>query len=511
MAEDYLSAQKVQQLTELAGRAKVTFPYDAADYPVIERIHNVPWEDWQLELESPDEEYPGAILILQQKLAEDDQEAKVYRRWETLPGPHIPFTRYDDNLGPIQGQRRAVLSAGQTASLTATGKITYEARDTSALVAWEVQEGWSNGTGSSGNPLYPINYTSSHDPERGVVDQTSQIVAGASGLHGSITFDSGTGIFTEIAYQPFNEFLDKKVISIFTLPAEILTRDVRDDEKGPVQATTQLVAANGSEVGSSAVSGGIVTDISYEPINDLVLRKRTETFAVPCPIQTRYETEEETGRLVAITTQIIATPLTSTGYGYGALGVVTAFRPITSVYGRKVITTFNGGSSEIITIERTKISPYRYPPLVFGIDGGSSGLVVAQDGTTRLVLNWLRRGGRVSNVPTTTVATYGAKDSLTLPTGYFDPVLSNLIYNGVFVNVSETGVLNDTFSFFVTTDSDNPKWNSVTETVGFTASALSATGYMALVNTGSIQIVAAEKEDWKYGLWRMVVTKVPIR
>jgi hypothetical protein len=106
---------------------------------------------------------PATALLVSEEAQQfpDDSEFKglylnVVRVYETLPGPYIPFTHYDQNLGPIQGRRRAVLNTGQVTTLGATSKKTYEGRDGSSIVSWEIEENWSDGTGSAGNPAYPI-------------------------------------------------------------------------------------------------------------------------------------------------------------------------------------------------------------------------------------------------------------------------------------------------------------------------------------------------------------------
>jgi hypothetical protein len=153
---------------------------------------------------------------------------KVVRTYMVLPGAWIPFSRYDQLLGPIQGRRRAVANTSQTASLTSTVKTTYEGRDGSSVVLWEIEETNSDGTGGGSNPAFPIT----------------------------------------------NE-------------------DDYDEVKGAFQRASQLVVATGSEVGSLAESGGTVTYIHYEPYNQFLLRKVTETWTVPGPTITvsRYEPE----------------------------------------------------------------------------------------------------------------------------------------------------------------------------------------------------------------------------
>lgn len=165
------------------------------------------------------------VLVKEYSQPAEDQLAgaflRVTRIYETLPGPWIPFTRYDDDLGPIQGKRRAVLNTGQTPSLTATGKTTYEARDGSSIVSWEIVEAWSDGTGIPGtggsplNPAYPVGVTDGYDPERGPVEITTQIVL-ATGTEVGSLLKSGNTI-TETKYGPFNEFLLKRSVEVWSL------------------------------------------------------------------------------------------------------------------------------------------------------------------------------------------------------------------------------------------------------------------------------------------------------
>ena len=105
---------------------------------------------------------PTTALLVSEEAQQfpDDSEffglyLNVVRVYETLPGPDIPFTRYDENLGPIQGKKRAVLNTNQVTTLGATSKKTYEGRDGSSIVSWEIEEDWSDGTGGAGNPAYP--------------------------------------------------------------------------------------------------------------------------------------------------------------------------------------------------------------------------------------------------------------------------------------------------------------------------------------------------------------------
>lgn len=232
-------------------------------------------------LGSADPAFPGFILVDHRNVALGDQVIEslfvgVQRFYEQLPGPWIPFTRYDDDLGPIQGRRRAVVNTGQQATLTATGKTSYEARDGSAYVSWEAEETWSNGSGGAGNPAYPLGTRDYYDDELGPVQEVSQLVAATGSEVGTASSTHAT------SFTPFNEFLLKRVHKTWSMPGPVSTRDFYDEERGAVQETRQVIAATGSEVGG--VTGGSVhTTTVFEPINTYLVRRIVRTFALPGP------------------------------------------------------------------------------------------------------------------------------------------------------------------------------------------------------------------------------------
>lgn len=138
----------------------------------------------------------------------------VRRTYETLPGPWLPFTRYDDNLGPIQGQRRAVVNTGQVSTLTSTLKTTYEARDGSSYVSWEIQEAF--GAGVSGFSAYPILTGASRtvDVRNRTVDTSSTIVT-----HGTGPDVSSLNISSTVKDRN-EQIADKTTVSIASLPPD---------------------------------------------------------------------------------------------------------------------------------------------------------------------------------------------------------------------------------------------------------------------------------------------------
>lgn len=139
------------------GKPAVNYPFDDIAYPQVVESHDKRQNQSLpafLSQHNRSDLYPSCLLTKIEGPAGDNQNINVTFTWETLPGPWIPFTRYDDELGPIQGRRRNVVNTGQVASLTATVKTTYEARDLSDIVSWQIEEAF--GAGVPGFTNYPI-------------------------------------------------------------------------------------------------------------------------------------------------------------------------------------------------------------------------------------------------------------------------------------------------------------------------------------------------------------------
>lgn len=182
----------------------------------------------------------------------------VTRLYMTLPGPWIPFTRYDDNRGPIQGQRRLVVYTGQVASLTSTIKTSYEAWEGSSFVAWEIQEIF--GAGVSGFIAYPVlgSATLSVDV-RGRLISTSvtTVAAGTSPDTGPLVISSRVEAINEVIST-------KTTVSIASLPADevyafwdwvnlplcirSITHTVTCNDSGSLKVITNYDSAAGSAV-----------------------------------------------------------------------------------------------------------------------------------------------------------------------------------------------------------------------------------------------------------------------
>jgi hypothetical protein len=186
----------------------------------------------------PDKRYPNHVFTGAQPISGDQRVRHV---WEILPSPWVPFTRYDDDLGPIQGRRRSVKNNGQVASLTAETRTTYEAREGSAIVYTELEEAWSVKTDEDGNSLFPIRDRDFYDPSRGPVQERRQLFVPTGEEEASL--ENVNGIITQTSYEPYNEFLSFKVVQTYKVSGPQLIGKATNNEGQLTTVTTQRKGA----------------------------------------------------------------------------------------------------------------------------------------------------------------------------------------------------------------------------------------------------------------------------
>lgn len=228
-----------------------------------------------------------SLLVAQQiiRMAESPLDSLYFlsrRTYMTLPGPWIPFTRYDDDLGPIQGRRRTVLAGTYAGgsftpdpdlvpALTATSKTTYEARDGNQNISWQIEENYSSGAGTGSNPAFPIGRTDFYDDERGAVHQVRQISSNLSAV-GSQAVSGGT--VTEIRYDPYNEFLRRKITETWAIPGPTRTEYGFNERFGiPTIRRKTKVAFSGLSlpaIGSTITGDYRVTGRAYLPDSEFL-------------------------------------------------------------------------------------------------------------------------------------------------------------------------------------------------------------------------------------------------
>jgi hypothetical protein len=209
--------------------------------------------------------YPNHVFTGAQPSAGDQIVTHIY---EILPAPWVPFTRYDDDLGPVQGRRRAVKNEGQQADLAADKKVSYEGRDGSAIVLNEIEETWSIKTDEDGNSLFPIRDRDFYDASRGPVQERRQLFVPTGEEEGSL--ENINGVITQTSYEPYNEFLSVKIVQTYKVDGPQLIGKATNEEGQLVTITTQRKAALGY-VPPNPTSTKIV-EVSREDAESLVER-----------------------------------------------------------------------------------------------------------------------------------------------------------------------------------------------------------------------------------------------
>lgn len=244
--------------------------------------------------------YPNHVFTGAQPTNSDERVQWVY---EILPAPWVPFTRYDDDLGPIQGRRRFVKNEGQVASLTANTRTTYEARDGSAIVYTEIEESWSTSTDDDGNSLFPVKDRDTYDNRFGAIKERRQLFVPTGDERASLEYQDPT--ITQITYEPYNEYLSFKITTSYNLSGPIRREDIYDPVRGPVQRISQVIYDSGNLEGSLVRQDGTVTQTSYQPVNNLVVDRVVETYSSSGPIMQGRMIDSD-GNIATLSRQVVA-------------------------------------------------------------------------------------------------------------------------------------------------------------------------------------------------------------
>ena len=188
----------------------------------------------------PDKRYPNHVFTGAQPISGDQRVRHV---WEILPSPWVPFTRYDDDLGPVQGRRRSVKNEGQVAIRQADKQVTYEAREGSAIVYTELEETWSIATDEDGNSLFPIKNRDFYDASRGPIRERRQLLVPTGNEVASL--ENINGVITQTSYEPYNDFLSVKIVQTYVLSGPLLIGKATDNDGQLVTVKTQRKRADG--------------------------------------------------------------------------------------------------------------------------------------------------------------------------------------------------------------------------------------------------------------------------
>jgi hypothetical protein len=236
--------------------------------------------------------YPNHVFTGAQNGNSDERVVWVY---EILPAPWIPFTRYDDELGPIQGRRRFVKNTGQKATLTSSTKISYEAREGSSIVSVESEETWNASVDDYGDSVFPVKTQNSYDDRLGALKETKQLFPITGTEEASIVYNAPT--ITETSFTPYSQYLVYKIVRAYNLDGPVRREDIYDEVRGPVQRLSQTTYDIGYLTGSLTGDVNGITQTVYQPINTLVVDKIVESYALPGPIRQESAYDDRRGAL----------------------------------------------------------------------------------------------------------------------------------------------------------------------------------------------------------------------
>lgn len=271
----------IDKLRKLDGDAYVTHPDSVLGIRRVERVFRVLRGTDEKVYLTNDPQYTDTVLVEQHTVGGDQQYVEIYQAYENLPSSWVPFTRYDEQLGPIQGRMRAVVNTGQVATLGPTSKATYQGRNGSALVLIETQENWSDGSGDNGNEPYPISTTDDYEKERGPIQIVSQVVVATGNEAGSLTVISG--VATYVHYEPvagYAPFLLRKIVETWAVPAIALPSETVNED-GTTTVTTKQLALAAAIVEGETIGGGFWTKISSEAYSETIRWKVTAVRPLP--------------------------------------------------------------------------------------------------------------------------------------------------------------------------------------------------------------------------------------
>ena len=221
---------------------------------------------------------------------------------------------------------------------------------------------------------------------------------------------------------------------------------------------------------------------------------------LPGPATIRYEIDGETQTDVSVTKQMVAKP--SAPYTQVA-GSDIIYQPISSVHGWKITSTLLDFAS--ITVTKTDTMQIHYPSVVTG--SPTMDAFSGNDGAVIVNLNWPIVAGSSRQAIATTTFTYAGSQTAATVNAYFTPETKDLIFSGLFYNVSLRGVaVNGTVTVpNFNTASNNPKWGYI-GAVG--PSWTGTSGASAFLSAVSGIVHSCDIVRWKYHLLRKAVTTV---
>ena len=530
------------QARDVYGKPGVSYENDDADYPKIVEHRTGRQGEALKEYLTPHPKYTTALLTIQQSSPGDNTDINITEVYETLPGPWIPSREYDTELGPVQVRRRLVVYTGQAASLSGTLSISYQARDVSNLVAWEIEKVYSTGAGTADNPAFPIGVVDFYDDDKGAVQQVTQLVTATGSEVGTI---AGTSTITQTTYQPINAYVLRKTIETWGLPGPMVTTQRIGQRGEAVTQTTQLVQAGtpptadallviesavqadnevqskkivesvashptitsksypGSVKGALATTtkqkvapdasvpapgasygGGIVIESSLAGISGT--KSEQEITIIPAwPVIYDWLWEEEVKTWIQVKTEIIPKVIDTPRPTNPAAGTEIDYRGIDDAWTAKITKTLVNASgvalstfSSLNYVEMRQIK-YDFPAILVGAVSIGSLSKLDADQLFYVTANIIERRNSLTNAKIST-SFYASYDAAyaAMPAATVIEPLATA-YNGPLLKFNFGSVLCDAQVITATTGTENPKWGFVGDNYTIVDSVPSSTDYLA--------------------------------
>jgi hypothetical protein len=364
-----------------------------------------------------------------------------------------------------------------------------KAHPKSVLVLWEIVESRP----APGNTASFEELREAGDPV--IVERTLQV---ASGFTASEAVS--TGVFTRTFSQlhPESQVVLWQMQETRSVPSRSTVTKERDTDGAEVTVTRLLAATPVTT--SDAISSNVWTRVTQERYAESeaaawqVTRARAVN-ASHAPTLTTYESDPETHDPVTIAKTLVdATTATSVN----TANQETEYQAVNAVVSLKIVRTINGGSNPT-GYTTYKVGEYSFPRRLYGLSYNG---IVDNYGNAYISYNPNANAAQRPKCVFKVVISFPGSFTPTVAS-YRSFILQAINYNGLFLNVHEGDVINDSLSVTYTTASDNPRWTSVTDSFSFSASSpISATGYNAL--KGTYLLVSAEFVPWgKFNQYRL--------
>lgn len=327
----------IDALRKLRGDAYVTHPDSVLGVRRVERVFTVPRGTDEKNYLIADGQYADTVLVEQHTVGGDQQYVEIYQAYENLPSSWVPFTRYDDNLGPIQGKMRAVVNTGQVSVLGPTSKSTYQGRNGSALVLIETQENWTDGSGGENNPEFPIISTDDYDKARGPFNIETQVIVATGHEVGSLVVAGGVANY--IHYEPLPGYapvLLKMIDESWAVPGvQVPSESVNED--GTTTVTTKQMALASAIVEGETIGGGFWTKISSEDYSDTIRWKVTAVRPLPGNAMVKTSITPDGDIMTETRTLVQLSTVTTTTVVSGGIWTRTFEEPVSAIVAQKVV------------------------------------------------------------------------------------------------------------------------------------------------------------------------------